>query len=209
MPSPSLSHASDAVLVDRAQRGDREAMVLLYRRYVNEMLGYAYNQLGSLQDAEDLTSETFLRLVRSIGSFDRRASFRTWLYSIMRNQLRDHWRRDGRRPRQLPLESRDDAGADSDAMEAGVADAMPGTGEPDLGSETTQLGRALLEGLSDRDRRVLTLRILDGRSIRDSAAEMGVSEGNVKVMQHRALKRAAALAAELAQREEDATHHEA
>ena len=182
-------------------------MVLLYRRYVNEMLGYAFNQLGSIQDAEDLTSETFLRLVRAIGSFDRRASFRTWLYSIMRNQLRDHWRRDVRRPSPLPLEAQDGAQVPLERIEAVDADTTRGSS--DSGSESTQLGRALLERLSDRDRRVLTLRILEGRSIRDSAAELGVSEGNVKVMQHRALKRAAVVAAALAQTEEDAQNHEA
>ncbi len=203
MPTATQPQRSDKDLVRRAQRGDRAAMVALYQRYVDEMLGYAYNQLGSLQDAEDLTSETFLRLVRAIGSFDGRSSFRTWLYTIMRNQLRDHWRRNGRKPTVL-LEDHGAAKAALNGAEGSaerlvtIAPAGPPETEDDAPASTaTRLGRAVLEQLPDNYRTVLRHRILDGRSIRDTAAEMGIREGNVKVMQHRALRRAAQIAEQI------------
>jgi RNA polymerase sigma-70 factor (ECF subfamily) len=221
-PLPSVT---DRELVRRAQAGDRQALVTLYRRYVHELYGYAYNQLGSVEDAEDLTSETFLRLVRAIDGYDGRSSFRTWIYVILRNQIRDHWRRNGRRPVSVPLEP-EDAGqggqgrsnvrqhadrrsaADMRAIENGLgAPRLETAGAPsetmadDPSSVATQLGRAVLRELPDNYSTVLRHRIMDGRSIRDTAEEMDTSEGNVKVLQHRALKRAAAIAADIESRE--------
>ena len=176
----------DLALVARTRAGDAEAIVALYNRYVKEVFGFAYNQLGRSQDAEDVTSETFLRFVRRLEDFDGRSSLRTWLYAIARNCVRDHWRRQQRRPDTVEL----DLSRLGDAPEV-AADA------PTADPRVTALGRAVLERLPERHRRVLTLRILDGRSIRDTAEEMGLREGNVKVLQHRALARAAAVAEEL------------
>jgi RNA polymerase sigma-70 factor (ECF subfamily) len=178
-----MSHAAqptDEVLVRRAQAGERDALVLLYHRYVHEIHGYLVNQLGAVQDAEDLTSETFLRLVRAIGSYRGRASFRTWLYEIARNQLRDHWRRAGRRPT-VPLDPARDTSESSGA-------------QPAPNPRASALGRAVLDNLPENYRTVLEHRIMDGRSVRDTAEEMGITPNNVKVMQHRALRRAAQIA---------------
>src|SRR5512137_421174 len=94
--------ASDEALVARARRGDRAALVALYDRYVHEIYGYLLNQVGSTQDAEDITSEVFLRVIGALGGFRGHASFRTWLYAIARNQSRDYWRRGG--GRQTPVD---------------------------------------------------------------------------------------------------------
>lgn len=175
---------SDAVLVARARAGDGAAVVALYQRYVREIFGFAFNQLGRVQDAEDVTSEAFLRFVGALDEFDGRASLRTWLYAIARNCVRDHWRRQQRRPETVDL---DVARLAQD----------PGDGD-DANHRATALGRVVLDRLPERYRRVLTLRILEGRSIRDTAEAMGLREGNVKVLQHRALARAVRVADELA-----------
>jgi RNA polymerase sigma-70 factor, ECF subfamily len=177
----------DEVLVRRAQDGDRAAMVTLYRRYVNEMFAFAHHQIGDTADAEDVTSATFLRVVDALGTFRGQSSFRTWLYAVARNQVRDHWRRNGRR-QEVPLEGpiRDD----------GVETA--GAPHP-----SSALGRAVLERLPPHYRRVIELRVMDGRSIRDTADELGTSPGNVKVLQHRALQRASAIAHELSESNHD------
>ncbi|MFN2114568.1 MAG: RNA polymerase sigma factor [Anaerolineae bacterium] len=167
------SGQSDDTLARLAQQGDRAALVELYRRYVGEVYGFAVNQLGSQQDAEDLTSETFMRLVSAIDTYQHRSSFRTWLYAIARNQLRDHWRRNGGvRTADLPRDL---------ATENELPPARP---------EVTALGRHVLERLPDNYRRVVELRVLGDRSVRETAREMGTTEGNVKVLLHRALRRA-------------------
>lgn len=194
-----MSHSSepcDDELVRRAQRGDRAAVVELYRRYVNEIYGYAYSQMGQAQDAEDVTSETFLRLVHGLDSFRGEASFRTWLYAIARNQVRDHWRRNGRQPL-VGLELHE---LELAAVEAGPA----GPANP----RTTALGRAVLAQLPANYRRVLELRIVDEQSIRATAEAMGTSEANVKVLQHRALKRATQIAEHMSEQMNEGVKHE-
>jgi RNA polymerase sigma-70 factor (ECF subfamily) len=173
----------DAELVRRAQAGDRSAFVALYQRYVQEIYGFFTNQLGDPQEAEDLTSETFLRLVRGLDQFAGRASFRTWLYEIARNQARDHWRRNGRHP--------------VTALDADRAADPPVDAEPSADPGRERYSRAIFDALPPNYQAVLRLRVLDGRSVRDSADELGISESNVKVLTHRALRRAVAVAEEL------------
>ncbi len=191
----TLSHQpeaseDDVKLVERARAGDRAAWLTLYRRYVGELFGFCFNELGAAQDAEDVVAETFLRVVNGLHSFDGRSSFRTWLYSIARNQLRDRWRRSGRRPQTIAL-------TDAAPLHLRVAASADHEQESDPHPQSTAFGRAVLDALPPHYRRVLTLRIMDGRSIRDTAEEMGIQPGNVKVMQHRALKRARIVAQEM------------
>lgn len=201
---------SDSALVHRAQRGDADALVALYRRYVKEMYGYAFHQLGDPQDAEDLTSEVFMRVVNGIGAYRSQSSFRTWLYAIAHNQVRDHWRRNGRRAEKVGLDHA------SERVGAGGIDAGRGIDpERDIGSggegpserevPTTSLGQRVLAQLPAHYRRVLELRVMDGRSVRDTAEELGITENHVKVLNHRALKRAAEVAAQI---EIDGRHHD-
>jgi RNA polymerase sigma-70 factor (ECF subfamily) len=193
----SATEPRDEVLVERARHGDRRAIEMLYDRYVREIYGYVINQLGDVRDAEDVTSETFLRLVRSLDSFGGRSSFRTWLYAIARNQLRDHWRRNGRRPRTVEL---DPAGT----VDPAVAEPAPPN------PRASALGREVLARLPENYRRVLELRILDDRSIRDTAEELDLSVANVKVLQHRGLKRAEQIAREIvASFDDEATERKA
>ena len=183
----------DAALVTAAKQGDKRALVELYTRYVGEIYGFLYNQVGNAQDAEDLTSETFLRLVRALNTYRGESSFRTWLYAVARNSVRDLWRQNGRHPT-VPLESV------SPGLGTGDFDVIGSTGEVaademaagDL--QASALGQAVLAALQPRYRQVLELRVMAGRSVRDVAEVMAVSEANVKVLQHRALKKAAEIA---------------
>jgi RNA polymerase sigma-70 factor (ECF subfamily) len=174
---------SDEALVADARQGDRDALVTLYRRYSGEIYGYLFHQLGDVSDAEDVTSETFLRFVRALDTFRGQSSFRTWLYSIARNQLRDHWRRNGRRPRTVGLDA---------AGEGRASQVRPDTSgvAVEANPRATALGRAVLAELPENYRRVLELRVLEGRTVRDTAEELGLSISNVKVLQHRGLKAA-------------------
>jgi RNA polymerase sigma-70 factor (ECF subfamily) len=178
--------ATDEALVAAARRGESAALVTLYRRYVAEVYGFAMNNVGNAQDAEDITGETFARVVDNLDAFRGEATFRTWLYAIARNQVRDHFRRNGRHPT-VELDPSRVAEAGTDAtVETGPATASAG--------HWTALGRTVLDRLPENYRRVLTLRILEERSVRETAAILATSEGNVKVLQHRALKRAAEVA---------------
>lgn len=176
---------TDAVLVSRIREGDEEALSRLYRRYVSAIYRFVLAQVRNVPDAEDLTAETFARMLGGLESFRGDASFKNWLYQIARNAVRNHRRSVGYR-RTVPLSPRLAApephiDAAEDAAEDEAEDAA-----------ARQRALALLAPLPPRYRQVLELRFLDGRSVRETARLMGVTVANAKVLQHRALKKAVA-----------------
>jgi len=87
---------SDEHLVELAQAGDRDAFLTLYNRYLKKV----YNRVKSRvphADAEDVTQEIFVAVVRSMDSFEGRSRFNTWLYTIVNRQIADYYRRHYRR----------------------------------------------------------------------------------------------------------------
>src|SRR5256886_4251382 len=80
-------------LVDRAQQGDRDALEELYLIHFDRIYGYLHMSVGNRHDAEDLTTQTFLKMLESIGKFRWRAApFSAWLFRIAHNLAMDHFR---------------------------------------------------------------------------------------------------------------------
>src|ERR671931_1517660 len=80
-------------LVDRAQQGDREALEELYLIHFDRIYSYLHVSVGNRHDAEDLTTQTFLRMLESIGKFRWQAApFSAWLFRIAHNLAMDHFR---------------------------------------------------------------------------------------------------------------------
>lgn len=171
---------SDELLVEQVRAGEEQALSLLYRRHVTAIYRFILAQVREVQDAEDLTADTFARMLRGLGAFRGEASFRNWLYQIARNAVRNHRRSAGYRLT-LPLT----AGLEADAN----LEPEPLAGTASRGADVL----AILRPLPPRYRQILELRFLAGRTIEDTAALMGVSVANAKVLQHRALKKAAQL----------------
>jgi RNA polymerase sigma-70 factor (ECF subfamily) len=135
-------------------------------------------RIGNVPDAEDLTAEVFLAALRPLRTTATVAQVRGYLRAVTRSVLAAHWRqRMG-----CEITSIDDI-PDLPSQEADHA----------VYIATAQQVRRLLASLPDNYRRILELRFLQGRSINESATQMDVSVANAKVMQHRALRRAAAL----------------
>jgi RNA polymerase sigma-70 factor (ECF subfamily) len=149
----------------------------LYDALGDQLYRFFYHQVGNREEAEDLTSEVFLKASRLLDGSRDEASQRAWLRQAARTALADHWRRFYRGPT-TPL-----AG---DPAPRALAD---GTAEP---QRTVRLPE-LLARLPENYRRVLELRFLEGCSVRETAAALGLSPGNVKVLQYRAVQRAAEL----------------
>jgi RNA polymerase sigma-70 factor (ECF subfamily) len=88
---------SDQGLVDRARRGDQEAIRLLVEEYERRVIGLAWGLLGNRADAEDVAQDSFLRAFRALGSFRGQSTFRSWLFQITINAARTYRRtREGR-----------------------------------------------------------------------------------------------------------------
>lgn len=175
---PELSRATDDALVQAIRSGDEAALSILYRRYVQAIYRFVLAQVRDADDAEDLTSDTFARMLHGIGQFRGDASFKNWLYQIARNAVRNHRRAAGYR-RSSPLT------ANLAQVEVeGSADEFTDQAEITAALE-------LLQPLPPRYRQVLELRFLSGLSIEETAGRMGITMANAKVLQHRALKKAA------------------
>jgi RNA polymerase sigma-70 factor (ECF subfamily) len=166
----------ERVLVDRA-RTDRQAFATLYRRHVDAVYGFAYRRCGSREVAEEATSATFERALRSIGSFEwRDAGVRPWLLRIASNEVAEVFR----------SRSRLHGARGQMAVRAMAAE---GTGEIELPGTIDVAGlHAALDRLPERYRAVISLRYLAGLGAGEAAAEMGCSNAVLAVTLHRALK---------------------
>ena len=98
--------ASDEKLIKRILRRRRAAADELFERYYAKIYAYVYRQTGAVELAQDLTQDIFLTVFTSLGAFDGRASFRTWLYRIAANKVTDYYRSRAHREAALsaPLE---------------------------------------------------------------------------------------------------------
>ena len=161
-------------LVARAQDGDREALEELYLAHFDRIYSYLHLSVGNRHDAEDLTTQTFLRMLESIGRFRwGSAPFSAWLFRIAHNLAMDHFRAARRwHPEgELPEPDEAERPADEQALQS--------------------IGRAsmldLIAGLSHEQQQVLTLKFLYNFGNGDVATILGKTEGAVKSLQHRAL----------------------
>ena len=171
-------------LVERAQAGDGGAFGELYDRYVGLVYRYVRYRVGDEALAEDLTSETFLRALRRIGSFRWQGrDVGAWLVTIARNLLADHYK-SGRYRLEISTDDLLDAAGDS---------ATPG---PEL-EVLDRLDAAVLldavKRLGPEQQECVALRFLEGLSVAETARSMGRNEGAVKALQYRAVRNLARL----------------
>jgi RNA polymerase sigma factor (sigma-70 family) len=88
---PAPSTAIDQ-LIARCLNGDQQAWEQIVRQHWRKVFNVAYKFVGKHDEAEDLTQDIFLKIFRSLDTFDRRANFQTWLISVSRNLCIDHYR---------------------------------------------------------------------------------------------------------------------
>ena len=79
-------------LIQQCLNGDEAAWQTIVRTHRRKVFNIAYKFVGNVDEAEDLSQEVFIKVFRSLGTFDRRANFQTWLYSVTRNLCIDHYR---------------------------------------------------------------------------------------------------------------------
>ncbi len=162
-------------LVERAQRGDRAALEELYLLHFDRIYSYLHMSVGNRHDAEDLTTQTFLKMLEAITRFRwQSAPFSAWLFRIAHNLAMDHFRANRRwQPEEDVPEP--EAGEDTSA-EAGALEAI---------GRKSML--ELIDDLSHEQQQVLTLKFVFNFSNREAATVLGKTEGAVKSLQHRAL----------------------
>src|SRR3712207_4589020 len=135
-------------LVERAQAGDREALEELYLLHFDRIYSYLHMSVGSRHDAEDLTTQTFVKMLESIGRFRwQSVPFSAWLFRIAHNLAMDHFR--ARRRWQPEEEIPESARGEETSAEEQAIESI---------GQTSLL--ALIEQLSPEQRQVLTLKFV-------------------------------------------------
>ncbi|MCW2835674.1 MAG: sigma-70 region 2 domain protein [Nocardioides sp.] len=169
-------------LVELARGGDKEAFGLLYDHYQPSVYRFLYYRTRSASLAEDLTSDTFFRALRSMNNFRWQGrDFGAWLTTIARNLTTDHFKA-GRTRLEMTTE---DMGLHDDATEGPEAEVLAGL--------TNEVLLTALSELPNEQRECLIMRFLQGMSIAETALALGRSDGAVKQLQLRGVRNLAKL----------------
>jgi RNA polymerase sigma-70 factor (ECF subfamily) len=160
-------------VVEDADAGGWEAV---YREHVGPVYRYVYARLGNRADAEDVVAQVFLRALPRLRLRASTGEIRSYLLTAARSVLAEHWTRH--------------YSTDVGLLDEDVANPEPPPERHDADSGVRRAAR-VLAALPDHYRRILELRFLRGYSVKESATEMGITVTNAKVLQHRALRRAA------------------
>jgi RNA polymerase sigma-70 factor (ECF subfamily) len=170
-PTPQEMRA----LVARAQQGEREALEELYLLHFDRIYSYLHMTVGNRHDAEDLTTQTFLKMLESIDRFRwRSAPFSAWLFRIAHNLSMDHFRANRR------WQPEDDVPEPPGSEERSAEDEA-------LHSIGRQSMLELIDRLSPEQQQVLTLKFVFNFPNAEVATILGKTEGAIKSLQHRAL----------------------
>lgn len=167
------SHVTNGSEIDtdkvKGGSGMKELLEELFHRYYKDVYTYLYSLCRDAALAEDLTSEVFLEVIRSIGSFRGESDVKTWLFSIARHRWYGYLRRKKRQPRTENIE---------EYLDLGVRDVHSF-------DDPMQIVESLLQGESDLTRNVVRMR-LDGYSYYEIGAKCGISESSARVVYFRA-----------------------
>jgi RNA polymerase sigma-70 factor, ECF subfamily len=192
---------SDRELVAALRRGDHQAFAEIVDAWSPALLRLARLHVPSHAVAEEVVQEAWLAVLRGLDRFEERASLRTWVTSIVLNQARTHGRRERRSLPFASLRRRRDDDPDEPAVDParfqGPGDARPGWwahpparwGDPEAWVDDDETRTVLLRtiaSLPPRQRDVITLRDVLGWSEAEVCTVLDVTEGNERVLLHRA-----------------------
>lgn len=170
-PAPAADH--DLAM---AAREDFAAFEILYRRYVNRVYRYCYSRTDNASDAEDLTSQTFMAALESIGRYRGRGSFAAWLFGIVWRKCKDYHRKRYRHRQELREITRSGADQDGQPLESHAYE-----------QEVLDCVQRHWRLLSPDRREVVLLRFWAGLNTAETAKVMGRSRGAVKMLLSRAI----------------------
>jgi RNA polymerase sigma-70 factor (ECF subfamily) len=173
---------SEALLIQEAIAGNKEAFGRLYDLFAGQIFRYLYFRIGERSAAKDMTGDVFLKAWEKLPEFGRNGrglNFRAWLYRIARNLVIDHYRT---KKTEVSIEP--------------FSDQLSGLPSAHRLVEQAERDQALvraLEGLDDVTKQVIILRFYTGLSSNEVAHVMDLSEGNIRIIQYRGLKKMRAL----------------
>jgi RNA polymerase sigma-70 factor (ECF subfamily) len=169
-----MDQKNEAEIVARVLKGDRQAYALLVDEYKSPIYNLAYRMTGNLEDADDLTQETFIRAYQYLWRYDTSKKFFTWLYTLALNLIRNHFKKNK-------------YNKSSEELSANLlADKNPSP-ETEL-IETQEISVYLLR-LEDESRALLIMKFHQGLTFEEIAQITGKSLSAVKMRIYRGLEK--------------------
>ena len=176
-PTPEAAGAALAEQTDeelaKIAYGNPDVFAILYRRHVTNVYRYLLVRVGKVQDAEDLTTQTFEAVLQYIASYKGIGKFRSWLLGIARRKVADHFRQ---QRATLPLEYAKHVLNPDAPLEEYIDQQL-----------RLELVAGMLHTLTPERSEALALRLFGGLAIADVADVMGKSEAAAKMLVHRAM----------------------
>ncbi len=164
----------DVGIIRRHLAGDEDAQEELVMKYQKQIYAFLYRMTRDVEEAKDLTQDTFIKAIQGLRRFRMESSFKTWLYRIALNTGLNHLRRNSRRETEL-----------EESTAAGQPEALSEIIERE---KRDHIRRSLHE-LPERQRLTIILRAYEGLSCSETADVLGCSEGAVKAHYHNGVKR--------------------
>jgi RNA polymerase sigma-70 factor (ECF subfamily) len=168
----------------------KRAIEDVYEAYAEQIYKFVYFKLGNREDAEDITSQVFIKAANSLDTTQDERTKVAWLYQVARTTITDHWRQYYKGPA-----SSLDQMEEATPLHLAADPLIVGGEEVEETSGAAEKVLGILNALPDNYRSVLEYRFLKGYSLKETAEAMGVTEANVKVLQHRALQKAVKMSA--------------
>lgn len=171
MSADAQPHAPD-VIIERCLNGDQAAWEEIVRQYRRKVFNIAYKFVGRHDQAEDLTQDVFLKLYKSLDTFDRRANFQTWLISVSRNLCIDHYR--------SVRKEREAINRDVDPSDLPAVSPNPAADTRLEYQDRVRLLRLALDRLAPTLRSAVMLRDIQELSYQEIADRLHLPEGTVE-----------------------------
>jgi RNA polymerase sigma-70 factor, ECF subfamily len=182
LPSSRAIMITSKPIAARRTSMDAPEFQAFYQENLSLIYHYVYGKVRNHEEAEDLTSQIFLKAMHHLDHSRSSQSKRSWLYQVARTTITDYWR--------------SHYGAPTNSLETLLETGWDGPAENtpfELNVSATERVHRILQALPEQYREVLICRFLLGLSIKETATKLNLTEVNVKTLQFRALKRAANL----------------
>ena len=165
-------------MVTLAAKGDAAAFATLYETYLNPIYRFIYVRVRTPELAEDLTQTVFLKAWQALPNLaEREHSFSSWLYTIARNTVIDHWKK-----------KKDIIVGDESPIWYTVADTRPTPNEIAEKNEEARFVLTLLDALTDEQRELILLRFIEDKTTEEIAVLMNRRPDAIRALQYRALQ---------------------
>ncbi len=168
-----MNEGEERILIKHAQKGDRAAFEALINARYDTMFKYAYIYCQNRQDAEDIAQDAAIKLARSIGSFQYKSKFSSWLYVIVINVAKDFYKKNNRQPVAIEQETLDQAPQSEKQEDEYYARQVI----------------AFIHTLPEGEKDALLLVMQEGLSHKEAAKLLGIKESTVSWRIHEARKK--------------------